>query len=154
MHTTWLNVPLFSQNDRANCLPTCVEMVSAFFGRPVKRAWLRSVLETSEIGNPGFKLRNLRRRGYEVTYAPATDERALTTALSAGIPPIVLLHTTHLPYWTQETSHAVVVIALDANSAVLNDPAFSAAPQSVSRQTFLLAWSDFDYLYALIRPTV
>jgi len=129
-------------------------MVSVFLGRPVKRTWLRSVLETSEIGTPGFKLRNLRRHGYEVTYAPATDERALTTALSAGIPPIALLRTTHLPYWTQETSHAVVVVALDAENTVFNDPAFPVAPQSISRQAFLLAWSDFDYLYALIRPTV
>lgn len=152
MPTTWLNVPLLSQVDRAYCLPACVEMVSAFLGRPVKRAWLHRVLESTDIGTPGFKVLNLRRHGYDVTYAAATDERVLTQSLASGVPPIALLHTTHLPYWQRETAHAVVVIGVDADQVALNDPAFATAPQIVSRDAFMLAWSDFDYLYAVICP--
>jgi predicted double-glycine peptidase len=95
---------------------------------------------------------NLQRHGYDVTYAAATDDRVLTQALAVGFPPIVLLRTAHLPYWERETAHAVVVVALDAEQSTLNDPAFPAAPQTVSRDAFMLAWSDFDYLYAVIRP--
>ena len=40
---------------------------------------------------PGFKVLNLERHGYTVTYAPATDDRVLVDALSSGIPPIVLV---------------------------------------------------------------
>ena len=32
-----------------------------------------------------------------------------------------------------------------------NDPAFPTAPQTISRDAFMLAWSDFDYLYSVIR---
>jgi hypothetical protein len=55
--TTSLNVPPRSvpQSDRVDCLPARVEMVLAFFGRQVKREWLRRVLESSELGTPGFK---------------------------------------------------------------------------------------------------
>jgi hypothetical protein len=128
-------------------------MVLAFLGQPVERSWLRRVLESSELGTPGFKVLNLRRHGYDVTYASATDERALTQPLADGIPPIALLHTTHLPYWARETAHAVVITALDADSVTLNDPAFPSAPQVVPRDAFMLAWVDFDCLYAVIRPS-
>ena len=67
------------------------------------------------------------------------------------LPPIALVRTTHLPYWKYETAHAVVVVAADAEQVTLNDPAFADAPQTVSRNAFMLAWSDFDYLYAVIR---
>ena len=152
MPTTSLNVPLLPQSDRADCLPACVEMVLAFFGQQVKCEWLHRVLESSDLGTPGFKVLNLRRHGYDVTYAAATDERALTQALAASVPPIALLRTTHLPYWKHETAHAVVVIAADDEQVTLNDPAFADAPQTVSRDAFMLAWSDFDYLYTVIRP--
>ena len=152
MPTTLLNVLLLSQSDRTDCLPACVAMVLTFLGQPVEREWLHRVMESSDLGTPGFKVLNLRQHGYDVTYAAATDERALTQALADGVPPIVLLHTTHLPYWEQETAHAVVVTAMDEDHVKLNDPAFSAAPQVVSRGDFMLAWLDFDCLYILIRP--
>ena len=68
-----LNVPLLAQRDRADCLPICVAMVLAYYGR------------------------------------------------------------------------------MDDESVTVNDPAFPVQ-QRVSRAEFLLAWSDLDYLYALIRP--
>jgi hypothetical protein len=34
--------------------------------------------------------------------------------------------------------------------AYFNDPAFDDAPVSVPLQNFLLAWSEFDYEYAVI----
>jgi predicted double-glycine peptidase len=87
-----------------------------------------------------------------VTYAAATDERALIQALTDGVPPIALLRTTHLPYWKRETAHAVVIVSMDVDHIMLNDPAFPTAPQTVPRDAFMLAWLDFDCLYAVIRP--
>ncbi len=152
MPTTLLNVHLLPQSDRTDCLPACVDMVLAFLGQSVERGWLRQVMGSSDLGTPGFKVLNLRRHGYDVTYAAATDERALIQALVEGVPPIALLRTTHLPYWERETAHAVVIVAMDANHVTLNDPAFPSAPQTVSRNAFMLAWLDFDCLYAVIRP--
>jgi predicted double-glycine peptidase len=128
-------------------------MVLAFIGQSVKREWLCQVMGTSDLGTPGFKVLNLQRHGYDVTYASATDERVLVQALAGGIPPIALLRTSHLPYWERETAHAVVIIAMDMDHVTLNDPAFPTAPQTISRDEFMLAWLDFDCLYALVRPS-
>ncbi|MCL4868556.1 MAG: C39 family peptidase [Anaerolineae bacterium] len=133
-------------------MPLCVEMVLTSFGQTIDSAWLRRVLESRDIGTPGFKVLNLQKHGYQVTYADATDERALTNALKAGIPPILLLMTTHLPYWSRATVHAVVVVGWGEDNIIVHDPAFPHAPQTIWREAFMLAWSDFDYLSAIIQP--
>jgi ABC-type bacteriocin/lantibiotic exporter with double-glycine peptidase domain len=126
-------------------------MVVRYYGIEVDPSWLRQILEATPIGTPGFKLRNLAAYGYQVDYAPATDERVLVDALEAGVPPIVLIRTDNLTYWSTNTAHAVVVIGLDDETVTVNDPAF-AAPQRIAYHEFMLAWSDFDYLYSLIQP--
>lgn len=146
-----LNVPLLAQRNRADCLPICVEMVLGYYGRPIDPAWLRRILQTTPIGTPGFKVLNLATYGYRVTYAPATDERVLLQSLADGAPPIALVRTDSLSYWQVETAHAVVVTGMDDESVVINDPAFPIQ-QRIPRAQFLLAWSDFDYLYALVQP--
>ena len=152
MPSILLNVPLLAQRDRSDCLPTCIEMVLAYQGRTLDPRWLRRVLESTPIGTPGFKILNLTQHGYAVRYAPATDERALLDALAAGVPPVVLLLTTHLNYWETKTAHAVVVVGIDDEHVIVNDPAFAQRRQRVTYSEFMLAWSDFDYLYALVEP--
>ena len=149
-----LSVPLLRQRDRTDCLPTCVEMVVAYFGQTVSPDWLRQALEATDIGTPGFKSLRLRHYGYDVTYIPATDERPLVEALNAGIPPIALILTRNLSYWRYHTAHAVVVIELDPLTVTLNDPAFPDAPRQVPYDEFMLAWSDYDQLYAIVRPPI
>jgi len=129
-------------------------MVLLFLGQPIPRQRIHQILEPTPIGTPGFRLLRLRNYGYDVTYAAATDERPLTEALAAGLPPVALLLTQNLPYWERETAHAVVVVGVDTHTVYLNDPAFPEAPKSVPRDDFLLAWSDFDMLYAVIRPII
>lgn len=151
MPSFWLDVPLLAQRDRADCLPVCVEMVLTYFGRQVNPGWLRQVLQATPIGTPGFKVLNLAAHGFHVTYAPATDERVLLQSLADGTPPIALVRTGNLSYWQVETAHALVVTGMDDDFLVVNDPAFPRQ-QRVSCNEFMLAWSDFDYLYVLIRP--
>jgi hypothetical protein len=127
-------------------------MVAAFYGQTITLTRLEKILESTIFGTPGFKILNLQNHGYKVSYAPATDERVLHQSLSVGVPPIALLLTRHLPYWTIETAHAVVIVGMDEENIVLNDPAFPDQTQAIPLNTFMLAWSDFDYLYALIEP--
>ena len=145
------SVPLLAQHDHADCLPACVEMVLASYQVGVSRRWLSEALEVTAIGTPGFKVLNLCRHGYEVTYASAVYEGPLVEALAANNPPIALVYTASLPYWPRETAHAVVVVDF-GEQVILHDPAFAQSPQRVSREAFMLAWADFDYLYAVIRP--
>jgi predicted double-glycine peptidase len=74
----------------------------------------------------------------------------LEAHLQLGEPSIVFLRTGELPYWTQDTGHAVVVVGVDNDAVYVNDPAFDQAPHRVSRDDFVLAWLDFDYDYAVI----
>lgn len=97
------------------------------------------MLESTPIGTPGFKVLNLTQHGYVVRYAPATDERVLLDALAAGVPPVVLLLTTHLNYWETETAHAVVVVGIDDGHVIVNDPAFAQRRQRVAYNEFMLA---------------
>lgn len=97
-------------------------------------------------------MRNLTRLGYGVDYGPASDARVLAQALHLGTPPILLVLTENLPYWQTRTAHAVVLVDMDDEVALVNDPAF-AERQVVSLNHLLLAWSDFDQLYAVISPT-
>lgn len=147
-----LNVPRLAQRSRSDCLPTCVEMVLAYHGQAVDAGWLRRVLQSTDIGTPGFKVLNLQRHGYVVTYGAATDERVLWQALAAGTPPIILIRTAALPYWNTVTAHAVVVVGGDDDAFIVNDPTFAQQPQRIAHNVFMLAWSDFDFLWTLIIP--
>lgn len=71
-------------------------------------------------------------------------------AIDQGLPPIAFLKTGDLPYWLANTSPAVVVIGYDDDTVFLNDPMFDEAPQCVDWNSFLLAWSEQDYFFALI----
>lgn len=127
-------------------------MVLAFHGVTLDPGWLRRVLESKAIGTPGFKVLNLRRYHFDVTYAAATDDRVLVQALRQGIPPIALVFTASLSYWERATAHAVVVTGMDNAVVSVNDPAYPEISQALTHNEFMLAWSDFDYLYALVRP--
>lgn len=70
--------------------------------------------------------------------------------MATGVPPIVFVWTSNLPYWSVNTPHAVVVVGIDAENVLVNDPAFNSAPQSIAAGDFLLAWAEFDYRYATI----
>lgn len=54
-------------------------------------------------------------------------------------------------YWTVASFHAVVVIGLDDERVYVNDPYFTDAPKAISRDEFILAWSEQDYWYGVIR---
>jgi ABC-type bacteriocin/lantibiotic exporter with double-glycine peptidase domain len=127
-------------------------MVLSFFEHPISRQKIDQILEPTPFGTPGFRVLRLRAYGYEVEYTTAVSDRPLTEALADGIPPIVLLQTKNLSHWKQETPHAVVLVGMDAETVYMNDPAFSQAPQTAPRIEFMLAWSDFDMLYAIIQP--
>jgi hypothetical protein len=55
-----------------------------------------------------------------------------------------------MPCWQIDTSHAVVLAGLEEDQAHLFDPAVENAPATVSVGDLLLAWSHFDYTYAVL----
>lgn len=53
-------------------------------------------------------------------------------------------------YWDVNVRHALLVVGYDDTHFYLNDPAFADAPKRVMIDELMLAWLEFDYIYALI----
>jgi ABC-type bacteriocin/lantibiotic exporter with double-glycine peptidase domain len=126
-------------------------MVLAFFGRQCTEAELRTLMKTAPSGTPVRSLTELTNLGFDVDFL-MTDITGLKAYLTSGLPPIALLSTTALPYWSQSCDHVGVVVGIDDSWVYLNDPYFDAAPQQVSHSDFLLAWSPNASMVAIMRP--
>lgn len=126
-------------------------MVLAFWGIKQGQTEIARQLQTIPgAGTPGSRLRLLASSTLNVTYQEA-ELVDLQAALAAGVPPIVLVHTAELPYWQMSFAHAVVLVGLDAETAVLHDPAWDTAAVRVPLSDFLLAWDEMVNLCALIQ---
>jgi ABC-type bacteriocin/lantibiotic exporter with double-glycine peptidase domain len=151
MPSDWLRVPHHKQSQEGLCLPACARMVLAYLGQDTDEAHLAQVLKTRPFGTPADNIRFLGKLGYVVLFERGA-ESDLRHWLDQGSPCIVFLKTEALPYWKTEHAHAVVLTGLSGDMAYVNDPAFDEAPQSIPLDHFLLAWSEFDYEYAVITP--
>jgi predicted double-glycine peptidase len=126
-------------------------MVLAFWQHEASESELADLLGTRYFGTPAPNVHRLEQLGFSVTYESGSLS-ILKTHLNENTPCLVFLRTGDLPYWDEDTSHVVVVIGIDETTVFVNDPAFKDAPQSIPIDDFLLAWSEFDYRYAIIQP--
>lgn len=146
-----LPVPYQKQQQEADCLAACAALVLAYWNKPIPYNKLLQILAIEEYGAPSSNIRFLDRLGVNVTLSQG-DLNDLDVHLQNGRPCIVFVRTRELPYWQDDTGHAVVVIGLDESKVHLLDPAFTDSPRHVSQGDFLLAWLDFNYDYAVITP--
>jgi ABC-type bacteriocin/lantibiotic exporter with double-glycine peptidase domain len=146
-----LSVPYRQQLADGYCLPACVQIVLAYWHTEQSQEKLARKLKTvAGAGTPRFHLQWLASSGLEVVYRSG-DLTDLQLALQRGIPPIVLVHTSQLPYWKEATAHAVVVAGMDGFSVFIHDPVFAQPALAVSVGDFLLAWDELLYRYGLLR---
>ncbi len=151
MRSASLNVPHYKQEFHHSCIPASARMVLTFFGRQHTEAELRTLMRTNPNGTPVRRLTELTRLGFDVDFV-TTDIAGLTTYLNSGLPPIALLVTAALPYWSESCYHVAVVVGVDDSCVYLNDPYFDSAPQQVSHADFLLAWLPNAGTVAIVRP--
>ena len=149
MPTHSLPVPHRLQEEDAGCLAACAQMVLAYLGIRQTQAALNRLLGLTSIGTSYSNIRRLTALGVGVTLAYGAEEE-LRAAIERATPPIVFVKTGDLPYWHDNTSHAVVLTGYDDEAVYLNDPAFVANPQRVSWDDFMLAWDELDNSYALV----
>lgn len=102
-------------------------------------------------GAPASRLLRLERFGYRVIY-DSVSLSLLRSALDRGIPPIVLLKTGFLGHWLENVSHACVLVGLTETSAFLHDPWLASGPIEVTQTEFIAAWTEMDYLAAIVSP--
>jgi ABC-type bacteriocin/lantibiotic exporter with double-glycine peptidase domain len=126
-------------------------MILAYFGREIDERSLADLLRTRAIGTPADNIIRLESLGYKVTLGRGI-EFDLGRFLKQRLPVIVFVKTQYLPYWDREDAHALVLVGRDASQVYVNDPAFDSAPHAIPLDSLLLAWSEFDYKYAVITP--
>ena len=125
-------------------------MVLEFLGQAVSEADLAHLLGTQAFGTPASNLRRLDQMGLSVIYESATLA-TLRSYVQSGIPCLVFVRTGDLPYWEEDTAHVLVAVGVDDEFTYVNDPAFDEAPQTIPLDYFLLAWSEFDHRFGVIR---
>ena len=151
-----LSIPHRRQIGDGFCLPACVEMVLASQNAQHNQIDIALTLGTlPDIGTPFSAIIRLSSQIYALRKAKVflyeTDEpEDLERTLHAGVPPILRVLTGQLPYWAENTPHAMVMVGLEDGIATVNDPAFDQ-PQQVSFGDLCLAWDDGGNTYALIR---
>lgn len=124
-------------------------MLLAYVDIEVSYPHLLRLLNVQSFGTPARNLYRLSQTGVEVVYREGSMS-ILEEAILAGRPCITLVRTEFLPYWTYSTDHAVVVVGIDDDHILLDDPAFAQHPMRVTRLEFELAWMEFNYRYCVI----
>jgi hypothetical protein len=126
-------------------------MLLAYVDVDVEYGRLLRILNVRGYGTPGSNLYRLTQIGVEVIYREGSMS-ILEEIIASGRPCIALVQTEFLNYWTSASKHAVVVVGIDEDQILLNDPAFMKHPMRVTKLEFELAWMEFDYRYCLIEP--
>ncbi len=145
-----LPIQNWPQHRTGECVAACAAMVLGYMGVRIPYQRLLRTLEIiPDMGTPSFKVVNLQRLGFTVIYRQGTFDELLQHLL-AGHPCIVFVRTGQLPYRSDNTDHAVVVVGMDKQNVYVNDPESAEAPIRVSRGDFDLAWLEHDEKYAVI----
>lgn len=115
-----------------------------------RRLW-KTLRIQSGVGTSFSNIQALKHEGITVLYQRGSIPD-LYAFLGKHQPVIVPVKTRELPYWKEQTDHAVVVVGMDNQFIYLNDPAFSTIPMQVSHGDFDLAWLERDEYYAVLAP--
>ena len=146
-----LQVEHCTQEIGAGCLAACVQMALRYIKIEQSQRYLNQLLGLTSIGVPYTNISRLTRLGVQVSLQGG-DQLQIQQAIERNFPAITFLFTGDLPYWQNNTSHAVVIVGYDDTSCYINDPAFAVAPQRVQWDEFMLAWSEMDYAFTMITP--
>lgn len=140
------------QRDEYDCVVVCCQMIFGYLGIDKDEEWLWKHLRSGQI-TPFSKVQNLATElGLVVELGSWQDDLTLFVPyIESGLPVIVAVDTDAAAYWPYYRDHAVVVVGFDDAHVFVNDPAQVEAPLAVDIDTFLLAWANRDYAYAVIR---
>jgi ABC-type bacteriocin/lantibiotic exporter with double-glycine peptidase domain len=150
LSTRLLAIEHTPQEVDAGCLAACCQMLLARLGISVSQEELNQLFELTPLGVPLSRLTRLEQYGVQVAIHHDGDWDALRRAIDQDLPSIVFVRTQQLSYWTQDTQHALLISGYDDLDVLLHDPAFPNAPQRVLADELMLAWDEFDNVYAHI----
>ncbi|MCB0097880.1 MAG: peptidase C39 family protein [Caldilineaceae bacterium] len=150
MDSIFLPVRHMQQRHSGECLAACALMVLDYAGISIRyQQLLRLLVIKSGIGAPSSNVLKLASLGVNILYKQG-NMQILRQHLLLKQPCIAFVDTSELPYWNQDTDHAVVVVGMDDDMVYLNDPHLDIAPVQTSIGDFDLAWLARDEMYAVI----
>ncbi len=144
-----LSVPYLRQRQEGECVVACAMMLLKHLGVSVEYDHLLRLFGTQHFGTFSSQIRKLESLNLIVIYKHGTFDE-LAEHLANNRPCIAFVMTGELPYWIDNTSHAVVVVGLDDDFIYLHDPDFKQDIQ-VPRGDFDLAWLKWDEYYATFK---
>lgn len=149
MQNDWLRVSHLQQQGESDCLPTCVEMVLRYQGISIKQRRLKRILRTKWFGTPFDNILFLTDFMVTVEHFLLDD---IQQALQSNLPVIAGIRTGDLSYWNgEDTDHAVVVLGIEPDVAIINDPILPTGERRVPIAHFELARIAFNDLCAVIQ---
>ena len=126
-------------------------MATAYLQHPLLQDDIATWLETDDkIGTPFRRLQRLSRRGIDVSLVTPGSLDSARSWLSRQIPPIILVSTQELSYWSGSFQHTVILAGETDETVHLFDPGIETAPVTIPTAELLLAWSYFDFSFAVI----
>lgn len=139
-----LPVPHFYRPERGECLAASVAMVLAHYKININYTRILKVLAVQKtLGTPFPNIRKLTELGITVFYQRGSIYE-LYAHLQNGNPVIIPVKTQELPYWDENTDHAVVLVGMNSQMVYLNDPVFENPTIPVTQGDFDLAWLERD----------
>jgi len=124
-------------------------MVLLALGDDASEDQLAQLFNTEWYGTPASRIRRLTQRGYRVTYEQTTLEQ-LQRYLHQQSPVIIFLRTGSLPGWREDVAHAVILVGLTSEMAIIHAPARDIGPDEIGLEALLLAWSEMGFYCATI----
>jgi len=147
-----ISLPHFLQEQDKTCVPASVRMVLAYLGIDRSELEISAALASQKDGTSVMNIELLSEINWGVVVRTAeVSPYKLKSYLDQGIPVIVAVWTSSLPYWTRDLPHALVIIGYDETNVYLHDAKFPEAPKTVPWNSFLTVWEDFGRFSAIIQ---
>lgn len=140
-----LAVPHFRQQYPHTCLPACVRMVLAHWGKEHSEEELAQALGTVAVWGtrPESVVAGLEGLGYHALWFENATLERLFDLLAHGWPVIAFLRAADLPHG-RAGLHAVVIVGIEGERVTYLDPNLDHQ-FSLELSSFLKAWSSLGY---------
>lgn len=148
MQSDYIRKKHYKQERAYSCVPACVRMVLEYLGEQTTEKFLRRFLKTKYYGTNLLNIRYLSDIGFRTTITYSVEE--LKRFIKERKLPIVRLVTRDLDFYDFDGYHAVIIVGIDQESVIANDPYFATEVIEIPIRDFTFAWAECDYLTIII----
>ena len=146
-----LAVPHRVESFAGACLPACLQMALAYFRISWSQERIASqIRHIVGAGTPAHNVTQLTIPRIRIRYTATGTLEDVQACLEREEVPILFVRTSELPYWDEDTAHAVLVVGLDMDFVFVHDPAFEYAPIPIPTGDFVLAWYELGNSWAAV----